>query len=322
MQEGDNFLADIATWTGLQIEHRHVGAGSYQCERPDAIEFAYILSGRSGVKRQADGPVQEGAALPGTSWLVPAGMRETLLEFDGACECLIVYLPARLLEDSALIDHDIDPARIELAYAGGFADPTLNQIGLAIRGLLGRPRRPVDRMFADGLRMALAAHLVGNYTIGRWRQPLRQPTLEPRRLQRVLSYIEARLGETISLDDLASEACLSPFHFARLFNQATGQPPHRYVMERRVAAARALLAGRHTSMAEVALETGFGTQANFSRVFRKLTGLTPRQFRDLQRSGTRAARFAESSASVGNTGSPSLFTVSLGNATQGDKHVD
>ncbi len=44
----------------------------------------------------------------------------------------------------------------------------------------------------------------------------------------MLSYIEARLGETISLDDLAGEACLSPFHFARLFHQAMGQPPHRY----------------------------------------------------------------------------------------------
>ncbi len=282
MQEGSNILADVASWTGLQVEHRHVGAGSYQCERPAAVEFAHILSGRSGLRRQADGPVQEGSALPGTSWLVPAGMRETLLEFDGACECLVIYLPAGLLEDSALIDHDIDPARVELAYAGGFADPTLTQIGLAIRGLLGRPHQPIDRLFADGLRTALAAHLVDKYTIDRWRQPSRQPTLEPRRLQRVLSYIEARLAETISLDDLASEACLSPFHFARLFSQAMGQPPHRYVVERRVAAASELLARRDISMAEVALDTGFGTQANFSRVFRKLTGLTPRQYRDLR----------------------------------------
>ena len=283
IQQDGNVLANAVTWPGLQIEHRHVSRGSYQCERPAAVEFAHILSGRSGLRRRADGPVQEGSALPGTSWLVPPGTRETLLEFDGPCECLIVYLSASLLEESALIDFDIDPARIELAYAGGFSDPTLIQIGLAMHGLFGRPRQPVDRLFADGLRIALAAHLVGNYTIGRWQQPTRQPTLEPRRLQRVLSYIDEHLSETISLDDLAGEACLSSYHFARLFHQATGRPPHRYVIERRIAVAQEKLRHGRVSMAELALDTGFVTQANFSRVFRKMIGLTPRQYQELNR---------------------------------------
>ena len=275
-----NILTDAARWTGLHVEHRQIGPGAYYCDRQVSTELAYIVSGRSGLRRRTEGKLQEGLALPGTSWLAPAGTSETLLEFDGEIECLIVYLPAKLLEDSALVDHGIDPSRAGLVYEGGFADPTLSQISMAVRGLLGRPRQPVDRLFADGLRTALAAHLIGNYTADRWRPPSRQPSLEPRRLQRVLSYIEARLGDTISLDDLAGEACLSPFHFARLFQQAMGQPPHRYVVEQRVAAAQERLRIGRTSMAEVALDTGFGTQANFSRVFRKVTGLTPRQYRD------------------------------------------
>ena len=277
---GSNILTDMAAFTGLQVEHRQIGPGVYHCDPQVSTELAYILSGRSSLRRRAGGKLQEGLALPGTSWLAPAGTLESVLEFDGATECLIIHLSPRLLEDSALIDHGIDPARADLVYQGGFADPVLAQIGLAIRSLLGRPSQPVDRLFADGLRTALAAHLVGNYTTDRWQSPLRQPSLEPRRLQRVLSYIEAQLGETILLEDLAGEACLSPYHFARLFHQAMGQPPHRYVVERRVAAAQRQLRARRASMAEVALDTGFGTQANFSRVFRKLTGLTPRQYRD------------------------------------------
>lgn len=280
MDQGSNVLTDAARWQGLHVEHRQIGPGAYYCDRQVSTELAYIVSGRSGVRRRTEGKLQEGLALPGTSWLAPAGTSETLLEFDGEIECLIIYLPPKLLEDSALVDHGIDPSRAGLVYAGGFADPTLSQISMAVRGLLGRPSQPVDRLMADGLRTALAAHLIGNYTADRWRPPSRQPSLEPQRLQRVLSYIEARLGDTISLDDLAGEACLSPFHFARLFQQAMGQPPHRYVVEQRIAAAQERLRTRRTSMAEVALDTGFGTQANFSRVFRKLTGLTPRQYRD------------------------------------------
>jgi AraC family transcriptional regulator len=281
--QGTNILIDAASWAGLHVEHRRIGPGIYPCDRQICTELAYILSGRSSIERLTDGKLQQGLALPGTSWLAPAGTNETTLEFDGETECLIILLSPKLLEDSILLDYEIDPATVELVHEGGFADPTLSQIGMAIHGLLGRPGQPFDRLFAESLRTALAAHLVGNYSTQRRRPlPSRQPSLEPRRLQRVLSFIEARLGEAISLNDLAREACLSPYHFARLFHQAMGQPPHRYVVARRVAAAQAQLRTGRIPMAEVAFDTGFGTQANFSRVFRKLTGLTPRQYRDAQ----------------------------------------
>ncbi|CAN7650805.1 AraC family transcriptional regulator [Devosia sp. Root413D1] len=280
---GSNRLTGMASWTGLQVEHRQIGPGSHRCDRPEMTELAYILSGRSRIRRHADGPLQEGLALPGTSWLTPSGTAEKLLEFDGEVECLILYLPAKLLEDSALRDHDIDPGQAEIAYAGGFADPTLSQIGLALRDLIERPSQPVDRLFADGLRTALAAHLVGNYRADRWQPAERQPTLEPRRLRRVLDYIEARLSEAISLDDLASQACLSPFHFARLFRRATGLAPHQYLTERRIRGAQQLIVGGGTSLAEVALDSGFGSQASFCRAFRKATGVSPTAYRDLHR---------------------------------------
>lgn len=294
-----NTLAGVATWTGMHVEHRHVGHGSYQCDRPPSTELAYILSGRSRVRRRADGPLQDGLALPGTSWLVPPGTEEKLLEFDGDVECIIIYLPPRLLEDSALADHGIDPSRTDVVYAGGFVDPTLSQIGLAIRSLIGRPSQSVDRLFADGLRTALAAHLVGNYRADHWQPASRHPSLEPRRLQRVLDYIEVRLGESISLDDLAGEACLSPFHFARLFRQATGLAPHQYLIERRIRSAQQMIAREGSSLAEVALDTGFGSQANFCRAFRKATGISPKAYRELYRSRPVAVGLAELNGNFG-----------------------
>ncbi|RUV28824.1 AraC family transcriptional regulator, partial [Mesorhizobium sp. M1A.T.Ca.IN.004.03.1.1] len=80
----------------------------------------------------------------------------------------------------------------------------------------------------DGLQMALAGHLLSTYSAVRWQPAERAPTVDPKRLQRVFDFIEARIAAEISLHDLAAEACLSPFHFARMFRKATGLTPHRY----------------------------------------------------------------------------------------------
>lgn len=270
-----------AEWDALRVEHRHIASGSQNGLTSECMEFVYILSGKAKVRRTGDGQRQEGLARPGTSWLVPAGTHETLLELTGTTECLHVFLPATLLGHSALADYGVDPDKIQLVYAGGFVDPTLARIGVALHGLLEGDTPATDRIFADGMRVALAAHLIGNYTVDRWRPATRTPTLEARRLKRVLDFVEARLADDISLDDLAAEACLSPFHFLRLFREATGLSPYRYLTSRRIKAAQAMLACRQASLVQTALDCGFSSQGSFTRVFRKWTGLTPGQYRAL-----------------------------------------
>lgn len=277
-------LSVARDWTTLRVEHRQVDAGSYNAVRPRCVELVHILSGKATVRRRADGPLQERLALPGTSWLVPADTEEKLLELDGSTECLMVYLPTQLLEDSALAEFGQPAEKAALVYEGGFADPTLTQLSQAMRGLVGRAQEPADRLFAEGLRTALGAYLVSRYSVAGWRPAARQPVLEQRRLKRVLDYIEAHLGDPISLDDLACEACLSPFHFSRLFREATGLAPHRYLTGRRIHHAQQMILAGQASLVEVALDTGFGSQANFARVFRRSTGVSPRAYRELHRS--------------------------------------
>lgn len=275
-------LSDTVEWPALLVEHRLLKAGAQSALTTECTEIVLMLSGRSGVRRIADGQTQEVVAQPGMSWIVPVGTHETQLEITAEMESLHLYLPPTLLEHSALADYDLNPAKTQLAYAGGFADPMMLQIGSAFRSLLGRVPQPTDRLFVDGMQAALAAHLVGNYTIDRWQPPERAPSLDAKRLNRVIDFIEARLDIDIALDDLAAEACLSPFHFSRLFREATGLSPHRFVTDRRVQAAKEKLALAHSSFVEIALDTGFGSQANFIRVFRKATGLTPGQYRNLR----------------------------------------
>lgn len=274
-------LIAAAEWPALRVELRRLNPGLQSELTLECTEVVVVLAGQAGVRRTGDGKTQEAIARPGMGWICPAGIHESNVDLGGSMDCLHLFLPPTLIAQSALADYDLDPAKAELAYAGGFADPMLAQIGANFHALLGREAQPTDRLFVDGMQAALAAHLIGAYAADRWRPPASTPSLDPRRLKRVLDFVEARLAAEISLDDLAAEAALSPFHFSRLFREATGLPPHRYVTERRVRAAKDKLALNHSSLVEIALDTGFGSQANFTRVFRKATGLTPGQYRGL-----------------------------------------
>jgi AraC family transcriptional regulator len=124
----------------------------------------------------------------------------------------------------------------------------------------------------------LAIHLAGHY--GRSEVP-RAPNagLAPHKLNRVLALIQARIAEPIHVRELAVEAHLSLYHFARLFKQAAGQPPHAYITRQRMEHAKSLLRNSSLSLVEVAASVGYQSQAHFTGVFHQYIGVTPRAFR-------------------------------------------
>jgi AraC family transcriptional regulator len=205
-------------------------------------------------------------------------------EIASPVECLHIFLAPSVTATSALADFGLDPSRAEVVRATGVSDPLLNEIAAALHGIISRPSEPTDRLFIDGASFMLAAHLISKYSNTTPHIASRSPSLSYQKLTRVLDLVDCRFAEGIGLDELATEACLSPFHFSRLFRKATGLSPHRYVTERRVREAKRKLAEGRLSLAEIALDSGFGSQGNFNRIFRKRTGLTPGQFRSQQRS--------------------------------------
>ena len=103
--------------------------------------------------------------------------------------------------------------------------------------------------------------------------------MDEKKLHRVLTCIDARLPESIRVDELAVEAQMSPFHFARMFKKAVGLPPHAYITHLRMERAKSLLAEGKMSLREISRKVGFQTQAHFSGVFHKRVGMTPRTYR-------------------------------------------
>jgi len=137
------------------------------------------------------------------------------------------------------------------------------------------------RMLVETSSLLLAARLVhAHLDAGLFRFPIEsRHRLDDRRLRRVLDYVEEHLSDDIAVADLASIACLSVFHFTRAFSSATGTPPHRYVSQRRLERAKAIIAAGGTSIAETALMFRFSSQSSFTRAFRRAAGVTPAEYR-------------------------------------------
>lgn len=113
--------------------------------------------------------------------------------------------------------------------------------------------------------------------------------LSPRALARALDYIERHIGDTITLADIASAACISRFHFARLFRVSTGRSPMEFVLAKRIALAQEQLARGPQKISATAASLGFFDQSHFTRTFRRMTGYSPREFCHLHAPVTRSA---------------------------------
>ncbi|WP_326471867.1 helix-turn-helix transcriptional regulator [Enterobacter wuhouensis] len=125
----------------------------------------------------------------------------------------------------------------------------------------------------------LMTHLLQNYSSVQWKLPVVTGGLSPFTLRNVLEFIEESLSQPLTLADLAAQAALSEYHFARMFRQSMGLAPHQYVMQRRMEKAKALVLHTAMPLTEIALACGFNSASHFSNRFRSVTGMTPSQLR-------------------------------------------
>jgi AraC family transcriptional regulator len=98
-------------------------------------------------------------------------------------------------------------------------------------------------------------------------------------LRRVLDYIGENLSGHLGLKELADVAGMSPHYLSELFRESVGRSPHQYVLSHRIERAKESLRIPRHSVLEAGLSAGFENPSHFARVFRRLVGATPRQFR-------------------------------------------
>lgn len=138
----------------------------------------------------------------------------------------------------------------------------------------------IDGHFNSDLSEALIDAIVQRVLAVVWpKLPARKPeVLTDALVDLVTTYINRHIGRIIRLSELAELANLSQFHFTRVFRRKMNATPMRYVLERRVEAAKRMLAGTE-SLASIALDTGFSSQSHLTTAFKAATGVTPAAFR-------------------------------------------
>ena len=98
-------------------------------------------------------------------------------------------------------------------------------------------------------------------------------------IKRAIRYISGNYSQNLTLEDLAEHVNLNPSYFSSLFKQSTGSSFREYLNMVRIEESKRLLANTDYSIIDISLAVGFEDQSYFSKVFKKYTGLTPKQFR-------------------------------------------
>jgi len=269
------------------LDGRRLRARAYRqvCPEPAAVPpcsdhiLVYHIGGGARVERYYDGKrteLRDGRRRIST---VPA---ERLSEwrFPAEIEVLHLYIDALRLRGFAAGEFGLDPQKVEVTPAIGAEDPAGRALATVI---LTEMRGSADtaRLLIDAMEQAVALHLLRAYAALPFGALKPKPLVggRDRRIDRALELIEARIDQDIGLDELAAAACLSPFHFSRCFRASVGETPHAYLMSRRVARARDLLARTELTLAEIAYACGFASQSHFTAAFKRRVGTTPGAFR-------------------------------------------
>lgn len=109
-------------------------------------------------------------------------------------------------------------------------------------------------------------------------------TAIPSRIVDLLGFIQLNLSNTVTVKMLAGMVNLHPDHLSRLFLKLTGERPLSYIHRKRIERAQYLMITTDMSLSQIAAATGFDNVAHFSRVFKKITSLTPARYREQEHS--------------------------------------
>ena len=193
---------------------------------------------------------------------------------------LLLYLGESLLKEVGASRGSSCPVDL-MDVAWDTEDSFLEMAARRLVGTCKTGRRP-SSLLAEQFAYTLALHLSDQYAAP-W-SIAREPTLSlnDAMRNRVVEFIQADPGASVTLASMAEIAGMSPSAFIRSFKRSTGVTPHRFVVEQRVLAARRLLAATDTPIVEIALSLGFSSQSHFGGVFRSVTGESPAQYRRLK----------------------------------------
>jgi AraC-like DNA-binding protein len=213
------------------------------------------------------------------SLLITSAIRPTRAIFRVPTSVYRVYLPQDLLSECHVNATGERPqAQVIIPEARLLRDQVIERLVQALV-TTEDDRCSYGRIYIDSLSLAICSRVMAKYFRHIGDRTSDRGALPKWRLRRVIEYIDASLDQHISLENLASAAGLTRMHFSAQFRARTGWTPHSFLLQRRIARAQDLLLRSDRSIAEIALDVGFQTQAHFTVVFKKVVGEPPNRWR-------------------------------------------
>ena len=190
------------------------------------------------------------------------------------------YIPRKTL-NGFCYDNRLEPVG-NLWWGRKDPDETLHSLGLALLPALRNPQS-LSQLFVDQIGLAILAHAAHRYGRVLARDISVRGGLAPWQIRRATEFLEANLQGNPSLDSVAAECELSVSHFSRAFRKTFGQPPYRWLIERRVDRAKTYLLHSDLPLADIALRCGFADQSALNKSFRRLFKESPGKWRRSQK---------------------------------------
>ncbi|MBM2578133.1 helix-turn-helix transcriptional regulator [Jannaschia sp. Os4] len=285
-----DFYRDPASpYAGFPQEHRSGGSmpvrllrvkqGEVEASDPAVPDLNIIVGLKADIPFAwdiGDGWMEHQVWRPGEINVVPPHTTAAY-RCDGDHEILILGLKANFLS-SVLDDHRIGTLSIfeHLAAADLFRDEPLRRTAMQLWTESARTGGTSD-LLIDGLTQVLLARLLDK--AGALRKPQPILPLSPAELARIDALVEHRMGQRLTVEDLARALDMPRWTFADAFKTTTGDTPHSYVTAKRVEKACEFLRLGDMPLAEIAYATGFASQSHMTDTFRRVMGTTPGKWR-------------------------------------------
>jgi AraC family transcriptional regulator len=231
--------------------------------QPGHHTLSLYLQGGEAV-RCLDEPQARGA--PDSLCCMPAD-HVSRWDVRGSLQLLHLYLPRLPLAEAAQRWFDLDPRWATLQDRIYFQDPVLSALGRRVAALDWDDTDAGLQL--QQLSLQMQSRLLLEHSGARRTAPSVRGGLSPLARRRVLQRVEDARGAELSLRELADAACLSEFHFMRMFKLSFGMTPHMWVMQRRLAHARELLAAGRLSLQQVAAQAGYAHLSHLNAALRR-----------------------------------------------------
>jgi AraC family transcriptional regulator len=262
-------------WEDALLERHAFGPHTFEKHQHLSYFVRLHLGEPAPIIWQAQGKQGMKITGPGSLFVWSRGTEHSV-SFPNSMAGILLNLEPNLLQQ-ALEENDRG-RDVELIDQWGVPDRQVEHILRALEADL-EAGLPSGRLFGESLLCAIAARLQRCYGVFPPKNPKLGNGLPRARLNRVIEYIEANLEREIALTALAEIAGMSPHYFCELFKRSVRFSPHQYVLRQRIARARSLLNDPRVTVIEAAVRSGFSDQSHFTKIFRRIVGVTPTGYR-------------------------------------------